>query len=114
MNGCITIELGGKNRSIRFGMLAYENLLTTVQEDDGKVKSTAKVIYAGLLNAAEVMSTPIDFTFSDVYGWIDDLMCTNEGNVKIIEIEKCFEQSNMYQNILKPHVEKKSEKSQTQ
>jgi hypothetical protein len=108
MNGFMSIELGGKLRSIRFGMLAYEHLLTTVAKEDGKVKSTAKVIYAGLLNAAEVSDSPIDFTFNEVYGWIDELMCSPEGNKTILSIEKCFEESNMYQNILKPQVEKKS------
>ncbi|RZJ86317.1 MAG: hypothetical protein EOO20_18550 [Chryseobacterium sp.] len=105
----MSIELGGKIRSIRFGMLAYENLLTTVAKEDGKVKSTAKVIYAGLLNASEVSDSTIDFTFNDIYGWIDELMCSPEGNKTILSIEKCFEESNMYQNILKPQIEKKSE-----
>lgn len=114
MNGIISANLGGKFRPLRFGMLAFEKLLEIAKDDDSRIKSNAKVIYAGLINAAEVNNSDVDFSFADVYGWIDDMFCTTEGNETITEIERCFEQSNMYQNILKPQIDKKKEQSQAQ
>lgn len=107
MNGIISAELGGKVRSIRFGMLAFETLLMTSSESDKKVKSTAKIIHAGLINAAEVNGVELDCTFMDVYGWVDELFCTPDGNKILQDIEKCFEDSSLYQNVLKPLVDKK-------
>jgi len=114
MNGIISVNLGGKLRPLRFGMLAFEKLLEIAEEKDSKIKSNAKVIYAGLINAAEVNNSVVDFSFADVYGWIDDMFCSHEGNETLSEIERCFEQSNMYQNILKPQIDKKKELSQAQ
>jgi hypothetical protein len=114
MNGIISANLGGKIRPLRFGMLAFETLLEISAENDSNIKSNAKVIYAGLLNAAEVNNSVVDFTFADVYGWIDDMFCTTDGNETILEIERCFEKSNMYQNILKPQIDKKKDQNQDQ
>lgn len=108
-NGIITVKIGGKARTIRFGMFSLEVMMQLFPLHKGVVKLKAVEIYAGLLNQVEVINESPDFTFHEVFSWVDEMMLEKEGNKILEEIKVCLNESSLYQTIMPPTTEKKNE-----
>jgi len=74
MNSDITVKIGGKKRTFRFGINAhmiYERTLMKMEISDLGV--IIALFYAGLKAKEAVNSLPDDFSLETVGDWIDDM-----------------------------------------
>lgn len=74
MNSDITVKIGGKKRTFRFGMNAnsiYERTLMKMDMTDSG--AIIALFYAGLKAKEAINSLPDDFSLETVGDWIDDM-----------------------------------------
>lgn len=91
----LKIELGGKERTLKFNMLFLEEFEKKRKENQGEVSNTACMIYAAIKANSELTDTPMDCTFEDCYDWSEEMLLTN--NVATIEkILEAYQQSTVY------------------
>lgn len=77
MNGYIQAEILGKNRGLKFGTLATEQIfleLAKLNADTNFYNSAmiAVIIYWGLYNNSFVKREEMDYTFESVVDWVDE------------------------------------------
>jgi len=81
-----SVNIGGKDRTISFGLKAISELVD--HEDWGFAKlgqkmstnpliTTPLIVYYGAKNGAERNNEVVDFTVNDVYDWIEELGLSN-------------------------------------
>lgn len=91
----LKIEIGGKERTLKFNMLFLEEFEKKRKENQGEVSNTACMIYAAIKANSELSDTPMDCTFEDVYDWSEEMLLNND--VSIIEkILEAYQQSTVY------------------
>lgn len=91
----LKIELGGKERTLKFNMLFLEEFEKKRKENQGEVSNTACMIYAAIKANSELTDTPMDCTFEDVYDWSEEMLLNND--VATIEkILEAYQQSTVY------------------
>ena len=91
-NGLITLQIGGKQRTLKFNMRAVEAFGEIKNAGTSVVSSSVNLIYAGLVGACYVKQEEPDFTFEDVSEWVEDLIMS--GKVDILgAADKCFSDS---------------------
>jgi hypothetical protein len=94
MTGYIQLELGGKQRGVKFGnyaLMEYSKINNTdVAEfnEANPIKLCADLVYCGLKNNCFIKKEIEDFTQDDVLAWVDDMPMT-----QITDIIQCFEAS---------------------
>lgn len=81
------INIGGKNRTLRFGnyaLMAYNALTQTKALEIKEINETYQhidfvrdVIYCGLVASHKVSKEEIDFTIDDVTIWVDEMDLSN-------------------------------------
>jgi len=77
----IKLNIGGKERGLKFNNLAFEEFVKRIPTSDqnkfdwlqSNALSGYACIYAGLVGNAVVKGEVVDFTFEDVCDWVDDL-----------------------------------------
>ena len=97
-NGYIQVEILGRKRGIKFGMIAVQQITLEAQKL-GKVLGVSidfamvpVIVYWGLYNNCYVKREEPDFTFEDVSDFVDE----NLSDTKIFEdIVTCFYQSKL-------------------
>ena len=97
-NGYIQVEILGRKRGIKFGMIAVQQITLEAQKL-GKVLGVSLdfamvpvIVYWGLYNNCYVKREDPDFTFEDVSDFVDE----NLSDTKIFEdIVTCFYQSKL-------------------
>ena len=97
-NGYIQVEILGRKRGVKFGMIAVQQITLEAQKL-GKVLGVSLdfamvpvIVYWGLYNNCYVKREEPDFTFEDVSDFVDE----NLSDTKIFEdIVTCFYQSKL-------------------
>ena len=97
-NGYIQVEILGRKRGVKFGMIAVQQITLEAQKL-GKVLGVSLdfamvpvIVYWGLYNNCYVKREDPDFTFEDVSDFVDE----NLSDTKIFEdIVTCFYQSKL-------------------
>lgn len=97
-NGYIQVEILGRKRGVKFGMIAVQQITLEAQKL-GKVLGVSLdfamvpvIVYWGLYNNCYVKREEPDFTFEDVSDFVDE----NLTDTKIFEdIVTCFYQSKL-------------------
>ena len=91
-------EILGKNRGIKFGMMAVEQIMTAMSGGLTGVTLLYEMLYWGLRNNCYVKNETPDFTKEEVCDWVD----VNISDVKFFEqLGDCFKTS----TIIKAQVE---------
>jgi hypothetical protein len=99
MNGYTQLNLLGRNRGLKFGALAAEQImvkLAKLSQDTGGIYTSsmiAEIIYWGLVNNCYVKREDPDFTFEQVVDWVDENWLNTEMAESITGVVKCFEES---------------------
>src|SRR4030095_4897548 len=91
----ITIELGGKERTLKFNMLFLEEYQRNYKDSLNGISATAIMIWSGLKAYAEVTDTPVDCSKEDCYDWAEEMLLNNDVDT-INKISEAYMQSNIY------------------
>jgi hypothetical protein len=91
----LKIEFGGRERTLKFNMLFLEEFEKKRKENQGDVKNTACMIYAGIKANSELTDTPMDCTFEDCYDWAEEMLLNNEVD-KLTTLLEAYQQSTVY------------------
>jgi len=91
----IKIELGGKERTLKFNMLFLEEFEKKRKENKGEVSNTACMIYAAIKANCELTDVQIDCTFEDCYDWSEEMLLNNDIS-KVEKILEAYQQSTVY------------------
>ena len=111
-NGYIQIDILGKMRGLKFGMIAVQQITHEAQKL-GKVLGSSVdyamvsvIVYWGLYNNCHVKREDPDFTFEDVSDYVDDHITETE---KFQSVVQCFYESKLVAgNVSGDKSEKKS------
>lgn len=94
----IKIEIGGKERGLKFNQLALDIIL-----DKSSPKITTQNIYAmffgGLTANSFVKGEEVDFTLEDVSEWVDELYMTKKTDT-IKQVEAVLVSTQLYKSML--------------
>lgn len=99
MNGYCQLELLGKVRGLKFGMLAAEQIvvkLTKLTVETGGIYTSAmlsEIVYWGLYNNCHVKREDPDFTFEQVVDWVEERSFDESYADTFSMVVKCFEES---------------------
>ena len=91
----LVIELGGKERTLKFNMLFLEEFEKKRKEKQNEVSNTACMIYAAIKANSELTDTPMDCTFEDCYDWSEEMLLNNDVS-KVEKILEAYQQSTVY------------------
>ena len=92
-NGYIQMDVLGRKRGLKFGMLAAQRIMLEAQKLNATLGTEVDValvpviVYWGLFNNCFVKREDPDFTFEEVCDWVDEHV--NEPNM-FVEVIKCF------------------------
>jgi hypothetical protein len=111
-NGYIQIDILGKMRGLKFGMIAVQQITSDAQRL-GKILGSSVdfamvsvIVYWGLYNNCHVKREDPDFTFEDVSDYVDEHITETQ---KFQDVVQCFYQSKLVAgNMVGDKSEKKS------
>jgi hypothetical protein len=111
-NGYIQIDILGKMRGLKFGMIAVQQITSDAQRL-GKILGpsvdfamVAVIVYWGMYNNCHVKREDPDFTFEDVSDYVDEHITETQ---KFQDVVQCFYQSKLVAgNMVGDKSEKKS------
>jgi hypothetical protein len=112
-NGYIQIDILGKTRGLKFGMIAVQQITQEAQKLGKYLGSSvdfamvAVIVYWGLYNNCHVKREDPDFTFEDVSDYVDEHITETQ---KFQDVVQCFYQSKLVAGNM---VGDKSEKKNT-
>jgi hypothetical protein len=84
MNGYINVEILGKNRGLKFGMVATQQIFLQAEKlkvtlgESVDIAILPAVVYWGLYNNCLAKNVDTDFTWEEVYDWVEDNMSNGE------------------------------------
>lgn len=91
----LIIELGGKERTLKFNMLFLEEFEKKRKESQSEVSNTACMIYAAIKANSELTDTPMDCNFEDCYDWSEEMLLNNDV-YKVEKILQAYQDSTVY------------------
>jgi len=96
----IKVDLGGKERGLKFNQLALETYVKNIDFTGGSVVSAVyATFYAGLIGNSYAKQEDVDYTFENVTDWVDTLYA--EGRKEDIErVCNAWEETLVYRNWL--------------
>lgn len=94
----LVIELGGKERTLKFNMIFLEEYDKKKRENGNAISNTAVMIWAGIKAHSEITETPMDCTFEDCYDWAEEMIFNNDVD-KINSIGEAFLNSTVFKGI---------------
>jgi hypothetical protein len=97
----IQINIGGKDRGLKFNQLALE-ILAKYNDNQTTTAFIYAMIYGGLKGNSYVKHEEPDYTFENVCDWVDNLV---DKDSKILEISNVLTSTNMWQEMLKKNKE---------
>ena len=112
-NGYIQIDILGKMRGLKFGMIAVEQITRDAQRlgkylgPSVDFAMVAVIVYWGMYNNCHVKREDPDFTFEDVSDYVDEHITETQ---KFQDVVQCFYQSKLVAGNM---VGDKSEKKNT-
>lgn len=98
VNGYIQVEILGRKRGLKFGMLAVQQITLEAQKlgvtlgVNIDIALVPVIVYWGLFNNCYVKREDPDFTFEDICDYVDDNVSNVDTFKSIIE---CFYQSRL-------------------
>lgn len=95
----IKIELGGKERGLKFNQLALE-ILRSKSNATSDIQNVYALIYGGLRGNSFVKEEEPDYTFEQVCDWIDEIYIRPDAAELIKKISDVFTSTQMYQSII--------------
>ena len=116
MNGYIQAEILGKNRGLKFGTLATEQIfleLAKLNADTNFYNSAmiAVIIYWGLYNNSFVKREEMDFTFESVVDWVDENTDQVETITNIVRTWEDSKSTQVMKDKVSEELKKKSQDS---
>src|SRR5678810_192475 len=108
----LVIELGGKERTLKFNMLFLEEFEKKRKEGQGEVLNTACMIYAAIKANSELTDTPMDCTYEDCYDWSEEMLLNNDIS-KVEKILEAYQDSTVYKATKKKKKKKELMNGQT-
>jgi hypothetical protein len=97
-DGLITLNLGGKERTLKFNMRALEVLSEAKCAGDFGISSVSIVVYAGLIGWHYAKQMDPDFTFEEVSDWVEELTMSEDAKV-LSGVNECFENSRAFKYV---------------
>jgi hypothetical protein len=91
----LKIELGGKERTLKFNMLFLEEFEKKRKEKQGDVSNTACMIYAAIKANSLLTDEPMDCSFEDCFDWGEEMLLNNDIST-IEKILEAYQQSTVY------------------
>ena len=111
-NGYIQIDILGKMRGLKFGMIAVQQITQEAQKlgkylgPSVDFAMVAVIVYWGMYNNCHVKREDPDFTFEDVSDYVDEHITETQ---KFQDVVQCFYQSKLVAgNMVGDKSEKKS------
>ena len=111
-NGYIQIDILGKMRGLKFGMIAVQQITQEAQKlgkylgPSVDFAMVAVIVYWGMYNNCHVKRVDPDFTFEDVSDYVDENITETQ---KFQDVVQCFYQSKLVAgNMVGDKSEKKS------
>lgn len=95
----IKIEIGGKERGLKFNQLALE-IIRSKSNETSDVQNVYALLYGGLRGNSFVKEEEPDYTFEQVCDWIDDIYIKPEAAEIIKQVSAVFTSTQMYQSII--------------
>ncbi len=108
----LIIELGGKERILKFNMLFLEEFEKKRKEYQNELSNTACMIYAAIKANSELTDTPMDCTYEDCYDWSEEMLLNNDVS-KVEMILTAYQQSTVYK-ATQDAIKKKEAEGETQ
>ena len=115
-NGYIAVDILGRRRGIKFGMIAVQQINEDAQKLGHRLGASVDlamvpvIVYWGLYNNCYVKREDPDFSFEDVADFVDDNINTPE---IFQEIVKCFYESKIVSGATSAADTSKDEKKNT-
>ena len=95
MNNSISLNIGGEQRRLKFGMYSTEKATEFVAVfEKVDIYGYGSIMYGGLCNAA-ILDQTEEPTPEQVLDWIEAMAITDEGKKDIAKMLKCFKESNV-------------------
>lgn len=105
----IKVELGGKERGLKFNQLALE-IIRTKNNPKSDIQNVYALFYGGLRGNSFVKEEEPDYSFEDVCDWVDELYIKPEAGEIIKSVSDVFTGTQMYQSLIASVEDKKPEK----
>jgi hypothetical protein len=112
-------DILGRQRGLKFGSLAAENILPELAAlgvatgSDYSSAMIAIVVYWGLFNNAFAKRQELDVTFEQVCDWVDEIWTDTSKQEAVQAIVKAWEESTTTKTLLEKVSEKKTELTST-
>ena len=108
--GYIKIEIGGKERGLKFNQFAVVTMAKYADLDNYEATVGYAMVYGGLKANCYVKREEADFTFEEVCDWVDNLQSDS-----LMCIYNVFSETQVYQKLVEkqdePATKKKSRKT---
>ncbi len=95
----IKIELGGKERGLKFNQLALEVMSGLAGEV--VTQNVYAMFYGGLRGNSFVKREEPDYSFENVCDWVDELYVEKKTDL-IIEVERALTETQLYKSLVTP------------
>lgn len=93
--GRITLNIGGKKRTLKFNMRAVEAFGEIKSGGTSGVTASTGMVYAGLIGHCYEQQIEPDFTFSEIANWVEDMFLS--GNTEdLMKVDECFSESRAF------------------
>ena len=102
----IKIELGGKERGLKFNQLALE-IIRSKSNPLSDIQNVYALFYGGLRGNSFVKEEEPDYTFENVCDWVDEIYVKPDAADIIKKVSEVFTSTQMYQSIIKDAKEEK-------
>ena len=95
----IKIELGGKERGLKFNQLALE-IIRSKSNPLSDIQNVYALFYGGLRGNSFVKEEEPDYTFEQVCDWVDEIYIKPDAAEIINKVSGVFTSTQMYQNLI--------------
>lgn len=95
----IQINIGGKDRGLKFNQMAVEVYAKNLNLEAIESSSIYATFFAGLVGGCYAKQEEPDFTFSDVVDWVDGLL--QDGKTDVLKsVNDCFAETQAFKSYL--------------
>jgi len=106
----IQINIGGKERGLKFNQLAIE-IIGTHNDSETTSSFMYAMYYGGLRGNSYVKREDPDYTFEQVCEWVDNLHDKANVNEQVVKV---MSETNLWKDLIKEGTEKLDEKKKAQ
>lgn len=98
----LKITLAGKELSLRFGMICWEQFSKNLKEHNclGTTRSLANLVHSAIVNEEEITGVSQGITFDDLVLLVDEAGATDEGNKFLHQAEALFQEHAEYKRVM--------------